>query len=104
FKNKGFKKSGYLNRRNGHHPPEKCEIGPWGTKPIVIQVDELTWNCDEKGFKYKTCNDKDIYKDQVINYDEEKLPQRLDDQGPETGLYLIIDGESKSGKRANSQS
>ncbi|CAG8624899.1 3277_t:CDS:1 [Cetraspora pellucida] len=101
------KRNGYLNyfnRRNGHNQPEKCEIGPWGTKPIIIQIDELTWDCNKKGLKYQKCDDKDIYKDQVINYDDDKLPKRLDDQGPPTGLYLIIDGETKSGKRANSQS
>ncbi|RIB05333.1 hypothetical protein C2G38_2219883 [Gigaspora rosea] len=59
---------------------------------------------DEKCIKYKKCDKKDIYKDNVTDHDDEKLPNRLNDQGPTTGLYLIIDGENKSGKRDNSQS
>ncbi|KAF0548126.1 hypothetical protein F8M41_026339 [Gigaspora margarita] len=99
------KKGGYLNKRHKYTTfDEKCDIGPWGTKSWVIKVDELTWDCNQKGIKYKKCDKKDIYKDKVTDHDDEKLPNRLDDQGPTTGLYLIIDGENKSGKRDNSQS
>ncbi|CAG8549061.1 36240_t:CDS:2 [Racocetra persica] len=53
---------------------------------------ELTWDCDHyEGFKYKTCKGKDIYKDMVIDYSEEK---RLSDMGPESGLYVVIDAGS----------
>ncbi|CAG8729557.1 3828_t:CDS:1, partial [Racocetra fulgida] len=89
------KRDGYLDKRH----KDICEIGPWGSKPWVIRVSDLTWDCDHEGFKYKTCKGKDIYKDMVIDYSKEKLPKRLSDMGPESGLYLVIDGQSKWGKR-----
>ncbi|CAG8709338.1 6652_t:CDS:1, partial [Dentiscutata heterogama] len=103
-KNDYKKRGGYLNKRHKFGTfDEKCYIGPWGTKPWVIKVDKLTWDCEKEGIKYHTCDEKDIYDDKVADHDDE-IPNRLDDQGPKTGLYLIINGESKSGKRDNSQS
>ncbi|CAG8616061.1 5135_t:CDS:1 [Cetraspora pellucida] len=88
----------YLNKRN----KEKCEAGAWGTKPWVVKMSNLTWDCgDDKGFKYQTCEGKDIYKDMVIDYTKEQIPNRLNNQGPTSGLYLVIDGQSKWGKRAS---
>ncbi|KAF0533975.1 hypothetical protein F8M41_010283 [Gigaspora margarita] len=95
------KKRSIFNKRH----EDKCEIGPWGTKPWVVKVGDLTWNCGDKdGFKYQNCDGKDIYKDMVMDYDHEKLPKRLSGQGPASGFYLVIDGKSKWGKRDESQS
>ncbi|KAF0558599.1 hypothetical protein F8M41_008520 [Gigaspora margarita] len=94
----------YRKRRNifNKRHEDKCEVGPWGTKPWAIKVGDLTWDCGDKdGFKYQDCDGKDIYKDMVVDYDHEKLPKRLSDQGPESGFYLVIDGQSKWGKRAS---
>ncbi|CAG8657131.1 13412_t:CDS:2 [Cetraspora pellucida] len=92
------KRGGYLDARHN----EKCEAGEWGTKPWVVKVSDLSWDCGEKdGFKYQTCKGKDIYKDMVVDYDKEKLPKRLSDQGRTSGLYLVIDGQSKWGKRTS---
>ncbi|CAG8468956.1 13184_t:CDS:2 [Dentiscutata erythropus] len=89
-----------LDKRND----DKCEIGHWGSKPWVIKVDDLTWDCGKKGFKYENCDGKDIYADMVVDYDKVKLPKRLSDQGPASGFYLVIEGSSKWGKRTTSLS
>ncbi|KAF0383080.1 hypothetical protein F8M41_011809 [Gigaspora margarita] len=98
---KSYRKRNIFNKRH----EDKCEIGPFGTKPWVVKVGDLTWNCGDKdGFKHQDCDGKDIYKDMVVDYDSEKTPKRLAGQGPATGFYLVIDGQSKWGKRGTSQS
>ncbi|RIB29162.1 hypothetical protein C2G38_2027967 [Gigaspora rosea] len=95
------KKRSIFNKRH----EDKCEVGPWGTKPWVVKVGDLTWDCGDKdGFKYQNCDGKDIYKDMVEGYDSEKTPKRLANQGPASGFYLVIDGQSKWGKRASIKS
>ncbi|CAG8610839.1 23825_t:CDS:1, partial [Racocetra persica] len=75
---------------------DKCYIGEWGTKPWVLRFNNLIWDCDHKGIKHKTCEGKKIYDE----WDEKhKVPKRLKDQGSPTGLFLVIKGYSKSGKR-----
>ncbi|CAG8722797.1 36867_t:CDS:1, partial [Racocetra persica] len=100
---KGSSCNGYndsRHKRRGSYYKEQCEAGEWGTKPWIVKVSDLIWDCDDdKGFKYQTCKGKDIYKDMTINYTETKLPKRLSDQGPTSGLYLVIEGQSKWGKR-----
>ncbi|CAG8618438.1 15535_t:CDS:2 [Gigaspora margarita] len=52
-KSKGFRKRRSLfNKRH----EDKCEIGPWGTKPWVVKVGDLTWDCGKEGFKYQDCD------------------------------------------------
>ncbi|CAG8534087.1 3567_t:CDS:2 [Cetraspora pellucida] len=92
------RRGGYLDKR---HHKEECEAGEWGTKPWVVKVGDLTWDCGKDGgFKYQTCEGKDIYKDKVVDYTKQKLPKRLSDQGSTSGIYLVVDGQSKWGKRA----
>ncbi|RIB30118.1 hypothetical protein C2G38_2027136 [Gigaspora rosea] len=96
-------KGSYKKKRNSGNSlisrhEEKCSMDKWGTKPWVIKVTDLTWDCDHHGFKHKTCDGKDIYKDMTTtdHEDDEKKPKRLEDEGPETGLYLIITGEGNN--------
>ncbi|CAG8498040.1 2409_t:CDS:2, partial [Scutellospora calospora] len=99
--------SNYSKRYNTfskRNKKETCEIGPYGTKPWVIKLTDLSWDCNNCGFKYQTCSGKDIYKDMVPDYSKEKQPDRLRSQGKESGLYLVIDGQSKCGKRDDSSS
>ncbi|CAG8779287.1 20341_t:CDS:1 [Dentiscutata erythropus] len=81
------------------------DMGSDGTTPWVIKVDDLTYDCNNDGIKYKTC-DKDIYKEDKSKRGDEGddygiyIPKTLQDEGPETGLYLVIYGECKSLKRS----
>ncbi|KAF0548435.1 hypothetical protein F8M41_025943 [Gigaspora margarita] len=52
---------------------DKCEVGPWGTKLLVVKIGYLAWDC----------GDKDRFKCQYCD-----------------GVYLVIEGQSKWGKRA----
>ncbi|CAG8438088.1 3699_t:CDS:2, partial [Dentiscutata heterogama] len=91
---KGHKRINYLDKR---HNGNKCIIGKWGTKPWVVKVSDLTWDCEDQGFKHKICVGKDIYKD-MVTVDDDKKPSRMKDEGNTTGLYLVIVGQSNDGK------
>ncbi|CAG8621629.1 14587_t:CDS:2 [Dentiscutata heterogama] len=90
------KKLSYKNRGLLYKRIDKvdtCEIGGWGTKPWVVKVEGLTWDCNNEGFKHQTC-DQDFYQD---NFTCDNSPGRLSGQGSGTGTYLVINGESNSG-------
>ncbi|CAG8795258.1 11038_t:CDS:2 [Gigaspora margarita] len=83
---------------------EDC-VGPWGTKPWIVKVGDLSWDCDDKnGIKYYDCDGEDKYKKMMHHDHEDPPPKRLADQGYESGFYLIIEGQSKWGKRQSSLS
>ncbi|CAG8649045.1 40526_t:CDS:1, partial [Gigaspora margarita] len=91
------RKRSSLRKRNSE---STCPMGPDGSKPWVIKIDDLKWDCDNEGFKYKTC-DKDLYKKELGGDDDKEKPKRKKDEGPSCGLYLVIEGSDKSGKRAD---